>query len=715
MAQTLTTSFIQTSVPGAYNEVIVKSEPVGVASSGIIAIIGEADGGDSFSSEEIKQNYFAPSQLDSVSRKYVSGNIVDAFRMLSSSSSDADITGAPTRIYILKTNNSTKASSAIASSYGSISAKVAGADGNKNKYEITQIDEEIAPQVSGDSISNFAALAGVEFGVRLNGGALQSLDLFTGLPDDYDDISEVIALIDSALPAGMSCVAGEASDSVKIMVNPDSSAHAKGWGKSLELVEITAGGLAALGLEEGLYTSAIEPKIQWDIKRSDINLNESFNVSSEIAMDIGYEGTTATVTVTSSHLITSVTGGAGANLNIQLSQFNTIKDLADFISSQTGYSAQAQVGSTQLNPSALDKVSAIGICSSIGEKAGRIKKCVHNAKRAISGSQAVDLQVSASQGLPDETSSPVFLVGGAKGSTSASDVVAAIDKLEGIDVNFIVPLFSRDASEDIAEGLTESSSAYTISAINAAVKNHVLKMSTSKLKKNRTAYLSIWSDYQSVKAEVSSLSHYRVSLCFQKASQVNSVGEIQKYLPWMSAICASGMQAAGFYRSILNKFANVISFEDPAGYDSGNPADQEDALLAGLLPLSQDIVGNKWLSDQTSYALDTNFVYNSSQLVYLSDLVSLDLTASLQRAFVGKSLADVDSSTVVGFIVSKMDQYKKQKLIAASDDAPTGFKNLKVAIRGPVCEVAIEIKPSGSIYFIPISISLSQVTSESEA
>lgn len=714
MAQILTESFITTAVPGAYPEVIVKSDPVGIASSGVIAIVGEADGGDSFATENIKQNYFSPSQSDVVGKKYVSGPIVDAMRMLSSSSADADITGAPTRVYILKTNSSTKASSAIAPSYGTIAAKVAGAAGNKHKYEITQIDEEIAPSLEGDTIANFAALAGVEFGVRVNGGVVTNIDVFDGASTTYDTIVEVVALIDAALPAGISCVLGTAADSIKLVADVDASANAKGWGKSFELIEVTPAGLTALGIDESLVVSALEPKVQVDVKRADINLNESFVASAEIALKLGYDGTTATVTISSTALTTTVTGGAGGNLNIVLSQFQTIKDLADFIASQPGYTAEAVSSSAQSNPSVLDRVSAIGIASSIGEAAGRIKKSVANFKKSLAASSAVDVTVTATQGLPDETAAAIFLAGGAKGSTTAAQIAAAVDKLEGVNVNFVIPLFSRNATEDISEGLTESGSTYTISSINAVVKNHCLKMSTARLKKNRTTYLSYWGAYNDAKAEASSLSQYRISLAFQKVSQISN-GNTTSFLPWMGAVCAAGMQAAGFYKSILNKFANIISYEDPTGYDSGNIDQQEDALLAGLLPLTQDIAGNKWLSDQTTYTIDTNFVYNSSQLTYLSDLLSLDITASLQRAFVGKSLADVDASTVMGFIVSKMDNYKRQKIISASDDAPQGFKNLKVSIRGPVVSVAVEVKPSGSIYFIPITISLSQITSEASA
>jgi hypothetical protein len=42
----------------------------------------------------------------------------------------------------------------------------------------------------------------------------------------------------------------------------------------------------------------------------------------------------------------------------------------------------------------------------------------------------------------------------------------------------VVPLFSRDAAADIADGLTDSASSYTIANVQAYAKTHCLKMST---------------------------------------------------------------------------------------------------------------------------------------------------------------------------------------------------------------------------------------------
>lgn len=714
MAQRISTSFINTNRPGSYFDVKVKSTPVGVASSGNIVIIGEAAGGAKYTDEDLKENYFTPDQLDRVTNKYISGPIVDAFRALSAPSSDANITGSANRIYIVKTNGGTQASAVVATNYGTLKDKNYGTDGNKYSYQVSEVNAEVGPSVTGNTIGDFSALAGVQFGVRLNGEAQTLIDVFTGAVGDYDTIAEVAALIDTALPAGLSCAVGT-GDTIVISSDADLAAGTKGWGKSFELVETTPGDLAALGLDAGLTVSSQEPKVQIDINRSDVNLNEAFQAEAAIALQIGYEGTSGTVTINGTTLSTAVVGGSGANLSLTLADYATVKDLADYINSQTGYTASAGTSSTQSPTSVLDQVTTVGIASTAADlKPGRIKRAIQNFKNAVAQSTALDFTATATAGLPDVMASQAYLAGGAKGATLAADVASASTAIETIDVNFVIPLFSRNATDDIAEGLTDSSSTYTISAINALIKNHVLKMSTAKIKKHRLAFVSYWGNYSDIQAEASAMANARVSLAFQKSSQVNSVGEIKSYLPWHTACIAAGMQAAGFYKAIVNKFANVIAFTDPSGFDSGSPGDIEAALDAGLLFLEKGVVGSKWVSDQTTYGVDTNFVYNSIQAMYDVDLVSLDLSASYQTAFVGQSLADVDASTALSFLASKMDSYKKQKLIAASDDAPLGYRNAKVEISGPVMSISVEIKPATAIYFIPISIEVSQVTNSAE-
>ena len=428
---------------------------------------------------------------------------------------------------------------------------------------------------------------------------------------------------------------------------------------------------------------------------------------------VGYQGTTATLTINQSAgtLTTTVTGGSGANLSVSLSTYKTIATLAAYIATQPGYSATAAPSAQQQPPTALDDVIAIGIASTApGDMPGRIKDSLATFEAVMGTSIALNFTATATSGLPAVMASPVFLTGGARGGTLAADIVNALEQIAGVQCNIIIPLFSEDATADIALGLTDPSSTYTIAAINAATKNHCITYSTPSLKHNRICILSFWdNNYTDAAAAAQGLGNYRCSLAMQQATQVNSQGVIKTFMPWYSAVIAAGMQAGGFYKSICNKLANVISFVDPSGFDSGSPGDVEAALSAGLLFLTANTAGSLWVSDQTTYGFDTNFVYNSIQAVYDSDIIALDLAASFQAAFVGQSLADVDAATALSYLAQKMEGYKKLKLIAASDDAPLGYKNASVSILAPTMTIQVEIKLATAIYFIPISINISQV------
>ena len=713
MAQRVVTDTINTNIPGAYPSVTVKSNPVGLGASGNIVIMGEAEAGDSYANVSLKDNSFTPDQADRVASIYGAGPIVDAFRAFASPSADANIVGSANRIYIIKTNAGSKASALVDTDYGRLQDKNWGKNGNKYKFQITQIDAEVAPAQTGTVIPAFGAtLNGLTFAIRSKGGAATTITL-SAIAADHVNVAALVIELNAQLPAGIVASAGAVSGSIILTMAVDASANRKGAGKSMDLIDTHAGDLAALGLTPGLVVSSQEPGVEVAISRPDTGLSETKDVAAVVALQIGYLGTTATMTIskTAKTLTTTVVGGTGVALAIDLTSFRTISDLVTFINAQTGYSAAVAASAMQLDPSNLDAVTALPIATSVaGRKPGRVKKAAADFAKAISTSKALAFVPTAQAGLP-APSAATFLTGGAKGATAAADIVAAVDQMAGVQINIIVPLFSRDASADIADALTESASTYTIDAIHALVKSHCLAYSTPELKRNRLGILSFEGSYAQAKTRSQTLATYRCAMTMQKPSQANSAGVITSFAPWYAACIAAGMQAGGFYKAIVNKLANVISFEDPAGYDSGSPGDVEDALDAGLLILTKDNAGNRWVSDQTTYGLDTNFVYNSLQAVYLSDILALDLADAFQKAFVGQSLADIDAATALSFLYQKMDGYKKLKMIASSDDAPLGFKNAKVSISAPTMSVSVEIKLATAIYFIPINLAISAVQS----
>lgn len=713
MSQRLSTSYVQTSIPGAYVNTTVQSNPAGLGATGNIVIIGEADGGPSYQQVNLKNNHFTADQFAKVQKMYTSGQIVDAMAALAAPSADSDITGAPNSVTILKTNTSAQAQALVDTNYGTFIDKNYGIGGNSFKFSITQTQAEVQPQLSGGIIPSLgSALNAMAFGLRLNGGVMSTITL-SSTSTNHDTVPHLLVELNSLLPSGITAIAGAAPSSIELIMSVDSAANHAGFGKSFSLIDTIAGDLAALGLTFGPNVSASEPAVEVSIVNATTGTNETFDISALVALTVGYAGSAATLTINpaTKSLTTTVTGGAGANLSVNLAGYSTVADLASYIASQPGYFASVVPAAQQSPTSVLDQVTAIGITTSTTHQPGRIKMAAYQFQRAISASNSLAFAPTALAGLPLPSSQPTYLAGGARGTTSGADIVAAIQQLAGISINIIVPLFSQDASLDIAAGQTASGSTYTIAAINAAIKNHCIQYSTPLLKRNRMAILSVNGIYSANKAAAQQLGHYRIALAMQQVSQENPVtGQIEIFQPWFAACVAAGMQTAGFYKGITNKAANVISLIDPSGFDSGSPGDLEDALDAGLLILNNVGGVPTWVSDQTTYSRDQNFVYNAIQAVYCSDIIALDLAASFQAAFVGKSLADVNKAVGLAFLTQKMAGYKSLKLIGSSDDAPGGFKNPSVQIVAPSIYVSVDIKLATSVYFIPISLNLSAIT-----
>lgn len=510
-----------------------------------------------------------------------------------------------------------------------------------------------------------------------------------------------------------------------------------GVGKSLEIAQLAASGGSLLDLFERtafqlgtttavtwlsktsapkLLTSASEYIATLNIARQSDQLSQALTMGGEIALKIGYTGTSASLVISDMAFTTTVVGGAGASLALDLADYATLNDLATYITNQAGYTCAVGSGILgQLSPTTLDDVTT-SISTSWGSQTGRLKIDAFRFFQAISDQSAlVQLEnaagtvIQATKGLP-AVKTTTFLAGGLKGSTSDANFTAAVDALRLVTGNFLVPLFSRDADDDVADNLTDSGSAYTIAAIHAACKTHVLAMSTLKQKRNRQAFLSIEDTFAVAKTTASDIANFRCIMAFQDVKRQGSTGSIVQFQPWMAATNAAAMQAAGGYKSIVKKKPNVSSaLQLAADFDDRNIDDVEDALKAGLLPLRRGTNGLEWVSDQTTYGKDSNFVFNSIQAVYSADTISLTVSQKMEDAFAGQSLADVSAPIALRVFDEVMENLLKLKLTAVSDDAVKGYKDAQFTLVGPSMQGSAEVKLAGTLYFVKINFLISQV------
>lgn len=493
-----------------------------------------------------------------------------------------------------------------------------------------------------------------------------------------------------------------------------------GVGKAMELVGDTNSAAILRKTNSGaslpelntLVTSAAERTVQTLFSKPGATnpITETFVSGGDIVIAIGYKGDTCTLVINDTTLTTTCSVSAD-DLSIDLKDFKTVRQLNDYINSNPAYTASIPDSRFNgLDPVRIDNVST-DAGTSLSARPARLKKDADDWFTKISQSAMVTAPTYSSQGLPDNEAGVTFLADGAKGATTSADVVAAIDACETIGTNFLNPLFDRDATDDIADDKTDAASTYEIDAVNAYAKTHAIAMSEVKARKNRMVFCAKWTTYAGAKTAARDLSHPRVTLSFSRAKDVASDGTIKTMPAWYTAAKTSGISAVAGYKGIVKKFVNLTGAVYPAGFDPRRRGDLEDALESGLIIIEPVQSGGfRYVSDQTTYNIDNNFVYNSIQAVYLADLMTLTLIQNADRVIVGKSVAQMSAAIARGFMQTELDNFLRLNWIARSDDAPKGYKNLAVRLRGGVLEIDVEVKLAGIIYFVPISLALSEVT-----
>lgn len=467
-----------------------------------------------------------------------------------------------------------------------------------------------------------------------------------------------------------------------------------------------------------LLTSTSEYSARIIASRKISGLQDQIDGSGDVVLQIGYYGSgassvTATLTIGDSTLTTTTSDGN--DLSIDLTKYTTLADLVEFINSNQGYVAKLTSGlyaqtltwflDTDGKKYTVLDGGTFNIASNLKSLPGRLKKSAYDLYKAVKTTgKLIALASVPNSGLP-EVKDRVFLSGGTRGGTTNASISGALDAVKKIRGNFINTLFSQDSTQDIEDGVTSSDSVYDIDSINASLKSHVLEMSTYKRRRPRQGFASKRTTFEGAKSAAGNLADWRIALTFQDVKTLNAEGTITQFQPWAAGVYASAMQAAGFYRAIFKKKINIsgILMNDDT-FSDDSTTDVEDALINGLLTLNKSETGGfEFVSDQTTYGVDNNFVYNSIQAVYALDTINMTIARRYEQAFVGTSIADTNPGIMLGYLKDIMTDIKAAKLTASSPGAELGYRNAVIKQMGGVFPVSLEVKVGNAVYFIPIT------------
>jgi len=670
------------SKPGGYSA--LKMSPLTGApltSTGVVGIIGPADGG-----EPGFAGPYSGANIQAAKLLYKSGPIADAFDLLVNPSNDERIVNGASEIYVYKVNPSTQATLSLASGWGELSSSLYGLQANQTTFKIENTQAEVLPTFS---FTYAAPATDVKFDARINGGAVGTSTVLS------TDTTGALAA------AKIDGINGISASAVGALITVATSlTTSDGIGASLEVIDGGgSNGLASIGVPSSVIgaitASSAEVAVQYTANHPSYDEEISDSLGGDIAFNIGYVGTTASITITETTLATTVVGGTGASLAITFSDYNNLQEIVDFINVQTGYTCStAYAGATTSAATILDNVTANGIATSASSiLPGRIKKDSNVVASYINEiSELVEVVETSLQGLPDVVALS-YLSGAVLGAAANSDFQTGFDSFKLKRMNTVIPLIADDGS-------TEGYGSYDWDTVSAQHSTHIKWGWSTNGKSERNGYIGFDGTKDELKAKLLVINSGYISLTGQDAKRVSAEGTLEFMKPWAMACIIAGMQnGSEVGEPPTYKYINASGVQQDSSWDP--KLDYTEMIDAGLTFVeSVDSGGFRIVVGNTTYGKDANFVWNRISVVEAGGYVSYDLRTILESKYTGNKAASGIAVAMKNFIIARMTDYLAADIIVADDNAPLGYKDLSVTVDGNTAIINVTIFPVSGIDFI---------------
>jgi len=725
--------------PGVFTKTeVIQNGGLPPEETGVVGVIGEALGGAPGSVSGIVE--YDSSTLGLLIENFKSGPIVDAARALVNASNDARITNGASKILVYKTNPSTQSSLALASGWGTLTSKNYGQEENLISAKITEDTAEAWNLTFG---ADWTATPGSDLTLRVNGGTLVTLTA-ANCTSAANTVTEINSKLNTALGTVGIVYASASVNRISInLVATGTGAKRAGMGIALEFVAsseyidigvtvaqqgvvLTAGVAGAVSLTASNPTRTIEIE-----KQATSQLESSAATTGELGgkiyMEIGCNAATScTLTINATQLLLDATGGGASDVTVNLANFNTLKDLADYIASQPGYFCTIPDNiNNALPPSVLDRVSAVGVCASTtGLKPGQVKADAFEVFNWFNlNSILVTCTRTSFLGLPN-TLTKTFLAGAVRGGSSTSAFNDGFVAFEGKSINTIVPLVSQDATDDQAESATytDSSSTYDVESIHVQAREHCKKMGKTENRSERDCYLGYRGTFQECKNRGLILNSELCSLAFQDAQVLDGTGNLVWKQPHIATCLAAGMQSGGEVgEPITFKYVAVNSLRHvkkqaatPSStelYNSELLGHQNQAIDSGLLIFEAPSSGGiRIVLGNTTYSKDANFVFNRKSVLTAAFYVARNLRSHLESVYIGEKARTATAEGVRNFTISEMAAFLRDEVIVGDDtNGGLGYKNLTVQLNGNTILIDITITPVQGVDWILPTIRLDTI------
>lgn len=702
--------------------------PIGLTASGIVALIGEADGGTPGEVITIDDPVLAKAT-------FRSGPLADAIRVAFDPSSDIRIPGGAFRVLAYKTNTTGAAQGetqlpgdgsiftdtaagvptttviqlttnttmvvnvhagrwfqltatserrrivsntvdTVTVSPGFNTAPSAGAD-----VAILQSQIELTARDYGSHTNTISVK--IEDGVTTNTKVVTTA--FEGITEQSGEIAGTKYLkmkyVGGPIPAnGTGTITSIASDGITIVFNPAGAPTLDAWaGMVLQFSDGTQRLIAT--------NSAADP--------STVVLDAAHALSA--AKQVSLVGTTANVrdvTAATATIVgaqgvatsmTSTVTPTADNLNLTFAVNETLRAFVDRVNATTNYELEIVDG---INPDTTlmknfdfgTNATAVNIRfddeinpNTTGHFRQDLQEMVdwfNDFSTYLTAAKATGTGQEGSE-LPMNTnftgiigSDTISLVNGVRGTSTNSTWQTGFDALMNVRANFVVPLISQDL---VNEGFGSTA---TFASVAAQLKAHVQE-ARGVGQSERGGFLGMAGTMTEVIEQAAALNDTDVQLIPQKITTLNVDANLVEMDEWAAAVTAAGMRAGAPEVGTPLTF-KLLKTTALSSDDTIDPTDLTDinALLAGGVMFAQPAPngGFRWVRDLTTYLLDDNIAFMDAHTREAVRFVAYDLRNHLEERFTGLKATPATVASLREATAAKLRTYLASNIIVESRD-----------------------------------------------
>lgn len=673
--------------PGAYSKIVVENlTGFPLASTGTVAIVGEAKGG-----EPGVLDILTGGGIQAAKARYKSGPIADALELLANPSKDSRIPNGASKIVVFKTNQSTQSMGTLvnAASQGKMALKSKNFGEDENLIKVLISEGSVADkhaEITGTVSGPFVLVGGETLILKVDGVDHTFTNSLSGSVTAAALMAE---LNDSGnwAPA-KPVVASLVAQRIKIALT-------SGLDMSAMKVEVSSTIDTILGITG---SARGEKGSRFVLVQKDLAEELSPELGGEAQISVLYVGSAP-----SSMLEVKKTSGeihlVAEGLDIMLEDDegrnkHSMKSLVDAINLNPDYQAVLVTKNGFTNANELDFYAPVE-CKHVAMVLKRDDKAMLDYFNVQSSFVEADRFVNGGAIATGQ----IQMSGAIDGVSANSDYAAAMEAFKEERINCVVPLISKDQG------------AVSIDSVNALAVSHAAWGWQTDARSERHAFISKKASKKDLIDAAKSAQSGFACLVGQSVRVLDKTGTLVWLEPWALACIAAGMRAGAEVGEPLTfKLINVNDLRVDDG--SWSPKkDFADMIEAGvLIAEGLDSGGFRWVVGNTTYGVDASFVWNRESVVQAAGFVAYDLRLNLELAFTGNKAKTGTAEAMANFIKARMSQYLAADIIVGDDlNEGAGYKNLRVNIEGNTAIINISVTPVQGIDFILPTIYLADI------